>query len=633
MSASSAERLRATVILLHSAKRHVSEEEQIEALAEAFGLLCQRVDIETYGPSTDLTTVLKRSSVLAVFAAQDVLKYLDNEEVLAGLQRPGGKPIPILFFSVGARDGSEELKKWSRGVIQGVETTEGEMPPTLFEVARVPDVTGALSGWALPAVTAPVSRILFESGRTAQAVVEARGEGTGTAVLVRVRSDVGDLFFAPEMKTFDRSWIAEPSSTPKAFSSMAAFVFFLFYAARDYSWHLEGCYANLTIDDPWLTQPYGNLDFAHLAKEMEQHNFHTSIAFVPWNSRRSKRDVINLFRNHSEHFSVCIHGNNHTHREFGDYAKNPFPQQVANIEQGVARMEQFRALTGISYDRFMVFPHGIAPERTLSALKQFNFLGTANSVHVPLGEAFPNNATFLLRTYTIRYAQFLSLIRYPAEQPPGIEIAVNVFLGNPLLFYSHQDLFEEGIDTFNKVADFVNHIQGSTRWASLGEIARHLYEVRRRIDDGFDVRMLCKEINLENSTGEEQTYYVEHADTSQDVQCVTVDDAAVSFHRSRGVISFRVSISTRQTKVLRVAYRDDLDIPKQDIRKRRVYASSVRLISDFRDLQLAKSPWGRRITRKYYLHRLNHIESTLASVCGSVQDYISSIAIRLWGGR
>ena len=463
-------------------------------------------------------------------------------------------------------------------------------------------------------------------------MVEARGQRDGSAVLVRVRSDVSDLFLAPEMEAFDRSWIGDPSSGPKAFSSMAAFIFFLFYAARDYAWHLEGRYANLTIDDPWLTQPYGHLDFAQLAKEMEQHNFHTSIAFVPWNFSRSQTEVIDLFRNHPERFSVCIHGNNHTHREFGDYVKNPLPQQVANIEQSIARMDQFRDLTGIPYDRFMVFPHGIAPQRTLAALKKFDFLGTANSVHVPLGEAFPNSATFVLRTYTVRYAQFLSLIRYPAEQPPGVEIAVNLFLGNPLLFYSHQDLFEEGIDRFNKIADFVNHIQGDTRWVSLAEIARHLYEVRRRIDDGFDVRMLCKEMNLKNSTGEEQTYYVKHGDTpSQDVQCVTVDDAAVSFHRSGSVISFRVSIPACQTKVVRVAYRDDFDIPRQDIRNRRMYASSVRLISDFRDLHLAKSSWGRKITRKYYLHRLNAIESTLASVCGSVQDYISSIAIRLWG--
>ena len=624
----------ASALLLLGKKRHVLEEEQIETLAESLGLSCRRFDIQTEGLGSELPSVLKDASVVATFAAHDVLAFLDHKKVFAGLKRLGEKSIPMLIFGVAAGVSAEELKTWSHGAIQGVETTAEDACPTVFEVSRIPELTGALGGWALPAVTCPMWRVQFGPDQSAQLVVEARGPDRSSPVLVRVQDHASDLFFMPEMKMFDTSWMAEPSGLSKTFASMAALIFFSYYAARDYAWHLEARCANLTIDDPWLTQPYGNLNFVELLREMKRHKFHTSIAFVPWNFDRSKAEVIDLFRGHPEHLSICMHGNDHTHREFGDYIRNPLPGQIVNLEQSIARMERFRVLTGISYDRFMVFPHGIAPEPTLAALKAFNFLGTANSIHVPLGETFPIDAIFLLRTYTLRYARFLSLFRYSADQPPGVEIAINVFLGNPLLFYSHQDLFEEGIDRFNKVADFVNQIQGDTQWVGLGELARQLYEVRRRSSGGFDVRMLSREMNLKNSTSEEQQYYIEHADKpSLDVQSITVGASAVSFDRQGDVMRFRVSIPAFRTVSIRVAYRDDLDIPRQDVRKRRMYAASLRLISDFRDLRLTRSSWGRKVARNYYVHRLGSFESKLVAVCGSVRDAIADVAIRLRGRR
>src|SRR5207249_3828831 len=123
------------------------------------------------------------------------------------------------------------------------------------------------------------------------------------------------------------------------------------------------------------TQPYGHLDYPALLEEMKKHNFHTTIAFIPWNFDRSDPLMAALFRGHPERFSVSLHGNDHAHREFGDYTVNSLGDQVADIKQGVARMERFQALTGIPYDRFMVFPHGVAPEATFAALKEYGFLG------------------------------------------------------------------------------------------------------------------------------------------------------------------------------------------------------------------------------------------------------------------
>ena len=49
---------------------------------------------------------------------------------------------------------------------------------------------------------------------------------------------------------------------------------------------------------------------------MQEHRFHTTIAFVPWNYDRSSPEVVSLFLENPEHFSIAIHGNNHDHEEF-----------------------------------------------------------------------------------------------------------------------------------------------------------------------------------------------------------------------------------------------------------------------------------------------------------------------------
>jgi hypothetical protein len=58
---------------------------------------------------------------------------------------------------------------------------------------------------------------------------------------------------------------------------------FLRYAGGPCCWHQDSDYANLTIDDPWLTKRYGHLSYEGLLAEMKEVRFHTTIAFIPWN--------------------------------------------------------------------------------------------------------------------------------------------------------------------------------------------------------------------------------------------------------------------------------------------------------------------------------------------------------------
>src|SRR5439155_4710009 len=171
-----------------------------------------------------------------------------------------------------------------------------------------------------------------------------------------------------------------------------------------------------------------------------------------------------------------------------------FVSRPRTLSRASREWNDFHTVTGIPYDRFMVFPHDVAPEGTFAALKTYDFLGTANLHNVPLGADFPADPAFFLRPYTVAYANLLSLSRYfVSGEIPRLEIAIQSFLGTPQLFFGHEGLFDNGIGAFNGVADLINHVQPDTQWTSLGEIARHSHLVRRRADGALDVWMFSNE--------------------------------------------------------------------------------------------------------------------------------------------
>ena len=222
----------------------------------------------------------------------------------------------------------------------------------------------------------------------------------------------------------------------EAFLRIAPAMMFVRYCAGDQGWHAIHQYANLTIDDPWLRQPYGDVDYQGLLEAMQKHNFHTTIAFIPWNYDRNEPGVISLFKEHPDKFSITVHGNNHDHKEFTDFRSKPLAVQIADMKQSLARMETFRTLTGIPYDRVMVFPHSIAPEGTLGR-SRLTIIWRPSTRRMSLRVlSRPTDLSFALRPVTLSFGGLPSVSRYSAAAPISKSyIAINEFLGNPLLFY------------------------------------------------------------------------------------------------------------------------------------------------------------------------------------------------------
>jgi hypothetical protein len=375
---------------------------------------------------------------------------------------------------------------------------------------------------------------------------------------------------------------------------------FLRNAAGERAWHSPGHYANLTVDDIWLREPYGHVNYEQLLREMQLHNFHTTLAFIPWNFDRSQPAVVSLLQGHPDRFSICVHGNNHDHQEFGAYDSRPLGKQTSDIKQAVARMSKFSELTHLPYDRIMVFPHSIAPAETLAVLKRYNFSATVNSLNVPLGSHPPSDPEFSLRASSLAFSNFPSLRRYSAEAPrPESQLAIDAFLGNPILFYAHHNFFASGIAAFNNIADTVNQLQPDTQWRSLGDIAQHLYFEKLRDDGSYDIRALTPTFRIENIQKRAVTYFIEKEEDFTIPLTVLVDGKAYPYERSGSGLRLQLLIPAGMSREITVKYENDLDISATNIAKTSLRITAVRYLSDFRDNVVSQSVLGRQFATLY----------------------------------
>jgi len=571
---------------------------QLELSGRFYGLDLDVIRLQAPSDSSRALIALRGGNTQAAVVSADVLASMDPAEVLSALRRPGGRNVALLILGLSPQSDPRQLAHWSNGALQGCTILRSSAEGHLFVGPRG-EVTREVAGEELPNLFAPTCGFALSQASHAESLFIFRQGEEEHLAFVRVRSDAGNIFFLPEMKVLRPLDGSMPLSTIEVFTRIAPMLLFVRCAAGDRAWHRPGHYANLSIDDPWLTKAYGHLDYAALLPEMQKHNFHTTVAFVPWNYDRSDPEVARLFREHPDRLSVCIHGDNHDHREFADYQTIPLERQVHDIKQAIARMEAFSEKTGVPHSRVMVFPHGIAPELTLAALKRYNFLATANSEYVPLGTPSPTDPFFFLGSATLQFANFPSLRRYPAEGTfKRLRLAVNAFLENPLLYYGHEYLFDNGIGAFNATADAVNELVPGVAWKDLTYIARHLYRLRIREDGNYDVELLSAEVDLENPSHREATFFVQKQENSiPPIASVSVEGQPALFRVSQGELTLSVRVPAGLSAHIQIAYENDLQTAPVDPGKTSLYVAFLRRASDFRDITLSRYAWGRSLTR------------------------------------
>ncbi len=178
-------------------------------------------------------------------------------------------------------------------------------------------------------------------------------------------------------------------------------------------WHNDRPSACFIVDDPLLRRQYGFLDYKKLSELMDRERFSTSIAFIPWNYRRSDRRIAELLAGRPLTYSLCVHGCDHARGEFGSIDHN-FLREKAQL--ALEWMRQHRTLSGLDFDDVMVFPQGIFSTAAMRALHSCRYLAAVNGPPYPIDREDSLTLEDLLQVAVTRFSNVpLFTRRYPQD--------------------------------------------------------------------------------------------------------------------------------------------------------------------------------------------------------------------------
>ena len=294
-------------------------------------------------------------------------------------------------------------------------------------------------------------------------------------------------------------------STHAYFSRLVPAMMFLRYVFHDQLWHNPRRYANFIIDDPLLRESYGCLNYAQLLQEMDRCEFTTTIAFIPWNYRRTNDSVARMFRERSDRFSLCFHGCNHTEGEFASTDPRRLNTQLHLATQ---RMRAHEQRTALPYAEVMVFPQGKFSTASLALLKCHNYLAAVNSSAVPmdLGAAHGLTIADFLAPAITKYGDFpLFVRRYPSTVA---DFAFDLFLGKPALLVEHHTYFKNGYDNIRECVTQINALATNLHWTNLADVIRNTYLQRTISKDKIECKIFANYQVIYNKDIIEKQYLI-----------------------------------------------------------------------------------------------------------------------------
>ncbi|MGD0445080.1 MAG: hypothetical protein ABSA39_14195 [Edaphobacter sp.] len=270
-------------------------------------------------------------------------------------------------------------------------------------------------------------------------------------------------------------------------------------------WRPARNYASVVVDDPLLRANYGFLNFERLLSLMKQHNFHTTIAFIPHNFRRTSPRIAAALREHAARLSLCFHGNDHTAAEFASTDSVLLNTMLQTAEE---RMRVHSETTGLRCDRVMVFPQGQFSVKAMAALNARNFDAVVNSVPYPRHQSVRLTLRELALPAVLRYSGFPLFLRKNSLKTQDTEIAFKLFFGIPILIVEHHDIFENPQNLIDAVTR-INAVAPGIRWSSAGEAVSGSI-LRRRVSNGpLELKAYARTILVENNSASPKRILIE----------------------------------------------------------------------------------------------------------------------------
>jgi hypothetical protein len=482
-------------------------------------------------------------------------------QLIKGLERDPGfmqfweEQVDSAFVYAG--DDSEILRKLMRRLTGDDGVVISKINPAVRDLTvsnQLDDVCGVMSGVRATAtgINGDADVVLNTSKGNAVSIISVdhgaaflRIEYSGVAVFLSTSQKIIDIDSELTSQNFD---------VRHNFLSAVPIVLYIKWAFRDACWNAPETNACLVIDDPVLKPTHGFVNFQELLSLMKRHKFSTNIAFIPWNWRRSSPEVVRLFTENPENYSISVHGCDHTRAEFGGADRW---RLYWKTRQALDRMNRHESITGICHDRVMVFPQGIFSEAAMSALKHSGLIAAVNS-DVISSDSQPRAVTIseVWDIAVMGYSDFpIFTRRYPWE---GIaNFAFDVMLGKPAILLIHHDYCS---DHCARLIDFIkglNALKCPLTWTSLGEVVRRSYRQREVSPDVVELEMYGAELRIENRSERRKRYLIRRRESEPSgIKEVRVGSEEMVWNCRNGHIDFEVELDPGENKIIAIKFHD-----------------------------------------------------------------------------
>jgi hypothetical protein len=453
----------------------------------------------------------------------------------------------------------------------------------------MPDVTGPMSGLEFS------TRLRSEDCVLAGVAGEELGVSTiisagGAPVFVRFDHGSTPVFVCSSSYMIDLDQAVEQSyyDVKDHFCSVVPLLIFVRLMFPTGAWQPQELGACLIIDDPLLRPRYGSCDFERLLNLMRQYEFTTNIAFIPWNWRRTSPTDGEFFKNELAHFSISIHGCDHTGAEFGETSPVVLNHK-AKLAQ--SRMKDHEARTGLHHDPVMVFPQGVFSSGCPQVLKGNDFLAAVNTETVPVD---PQGVDTRIRDVwdvaIMRYGCFPIFTRRYAHH--GLEnFAFDLLLGKPCLIVAHHDFFEDNCIALIELIEKLGSLNCRLSWRPLGEVLRRA--CRRRLNEAGEeeVEMYGNELLIHNPSDHIVNLHVKKRENEPELIAeVRSDQKPIMWTTEANHVACEEEIGPRSERRFQVVYRER--DPLEKVTRSLGFELSVagrRILSELRDDYLSRS--------------------------------------------
>ncbi|MBA3387161.1 MAG: hypothetical protein H0T95_11195 [Chthoniobacterales bacterium] len=394
----------------------------------------------------------------------------------------------------------------------------------------------------------------------------------GVRIFLSTSEEIVDLDSAIQVGNFDiRDY----------FLAAVPLVLYVNWAFKGESWKTPEIGACVIIDDPLIRPRYGFINFRKLVGLINHHRITASLAFIPWNWRRTDPNTARLFRDGAR-MSLSVHGCDHTRREFGTSDS----QVVASkVKRAVERMESHETRSGIKFDRVMVFPQGVFSECSISVLKQYNFLAAINTGMIS-SDAEPRTIRLrdLWEPALMAYGEFpIFSRRSPAA---GLEnFAFDMLLGKPCLIVTHHDFFGDGCRRFVDFVAGLKAINCPLVWRSPAALVRRTFRQRELSSGEIEAEMFTRELIIENHFDRRTRYLIKKREScSSRVSSVWHDAEHLEWTYSDGYVRFSVELEPKQTTTVSIdLHEGSREVASESQWAERAKVALRRLLSEARD--------------------------------------------------